>query len=591
MDAMDHDPLARRISRLAALVGLCLGALVAVGPLELRDGLPLGPVTVTSTEMIAALAALVGAAATLLRWRLDPKGLSSLHSRRARWLLGLLALWAAVHLASAAWASGDRAQVVKYSLRLCGQMSLAGLALIWSDRAEVRRRLLIGAAAGLAIITTLGTAERLIGRGFEFALLQFRDEPTWMLGEQRLSTVFYHANTCAAYLELMSPLVMVLALSPDATRWQRRGLIAWGALAAVLLSLTYSRAGLIAGVVGGMAVALAGRWQPQPRRWLALGLGWAALVLVAYAVNPDMRARIGLDERSYRPQYRYLAGCTGYPGSHIRLPLEIHNRGTWDLANRQAPAHVISTFLTRTGKQLVDAWDFTPMADLPAGATVVVDLPLTLPTRPGDYAVAADILRDRVLRISGVGAPLAILGCTVVAPGQPLPQGPAAPLDASSFDAMRAWRPLDLERRHYWRAALLLWARRPLLGWGADRFHLIHREYVPSQGYDPRARAHSIFFETAVDLGLLGVTVLVLLLAALVSAGRLAFRGGWRSDRGLAVAIAAGLCALGVHSLVDYFFGYTQIAVVVWPLIGLLLGIGRPDSPVTQPAPDDKPSP
>ncbi len=571
--------------RFANAFGLCLAALLALGPLELRDSLPLGPLHLTTTELLAALTATVGILATLLGFFGQPSDRPQVSLRALKWPLLALFLWALVHMASATWASADRGYVAKAALRIAGQTTLAGLAAYWASHAGFRRRAMGGAVLGLAIITLLGTAERLLGRGAEFIFLQFRDEPTWMLGEQRLSTVFYHANTCAAYLELTAPLLLVAASAPGQNRWRRAGLLLWAALVAVLLSLTYSRAGLLAGMVGALALAWAARWQPDPRRWRLIAIGYALLVLVAYAANPDMRARIGLDDRSYRPQYQWLAGCVGHPGDHVQVPLQIRNRGAWDLANRQAPAHVVHTWLTRTGHQLVDAWDYTAMPDLPAGATITVALPLELPNRTGEFVVAADIMRDRVLRVSGVGAPLALLNCTVVAADQPLPPPDGHPIDVSRFDAVRAWRGMDLERRHYWRAAVLLWERKPWLGWGSDRFALIHREYVPSQGYDPRARAHSLLLETAVDLGLLGVAVLALLLVVVGRAVRLAFRRGWGSDRGAALAIAAGLCGLIVHSAVDFFFGYTQIAVVVWPLIGLLLGLQATlDEPATAPA-------
>lgn len=563
---------------LPAAFGLGLAALIALGPLELRDSVPLGPLNLTTTEILAALAAGLGLVATFQRRFVDK---NPIIPKFLRWPLAALAAWAAVHLASTLWASGDRGHVAKAGLRIAGQITLAGLAALWAQHPRVRQRAMGGALTGLALITLLGLAERILGRGAEFLLVQFRDEPTWMLGEQRLSTVFYHANTCAAYLEITAPLLLVAAAAPGQKRWVRAVFLLWAAVVAVLLSLTYSRAGLAAGMVGALTLAWAARWQEQPRLWRSIAVGYAVLVLGAYAANPDMRARIGLDERSYRPQYRWLEGCVGHPGDRLQVPLQIRNRGTWDLANRQAPAHVVHTWLTRTGHQLLDAWDYTPMPDLPAGATVTVAVPLDLPSRAGDYVVAADILRDRVLRISGVGAPLALLSCTVVPADQPLPPPSDQPLDVSRFDAVRAWRGLDLERRHYWRAAVLLWERKPWLGWGSDRFALIHREYVPAQGYDPRARAHSIVLETAVDLGLLGVAVLVLLLVTVGRAVRLAFRQRWGSDRGAALAIAAGLCGLIVHSTVDFFFAYTQIAVVVWPLIGLLLGlVGRRDAPV-----------
>ena len=148
---------------------------------------------------------------------------------------------------------------------------------------------------------------------------------------------------------------------------------------------------------------------------------------------------------------------------------------------------------------------------------------------------------------------------------------------------------MDLERRHYWRAALLLWERKPWLGWGSDRFHLIHREYMPPQTYDSRARAHSLWLETAVDLGLLGLAVLGWTAWILLRAGRLAFRRGWTSDRGTALALTAGLVGVAIHSTVDFFFAYTQFSVIFWPLLGLLLGLTRTSDPSASPAPAPPP--
>ena len=50
------------------------------------------------------------------------------------------------------------------------------------------------------------------------------------------------------------------------------------------------------------------------------------------------------------------------------------------------------------------------------------------------------------------------------------------------------------------------------------------------------------------------------------------WRRGWASDKGVAVAITAALCGIAVHSTVDYFLAYTQFALVLWPLLGVLVG-------------------
>lgn len=563
------------LQRLAALAGTAVAGLLIAGPLELRDTLAAGPVRLTTTELIAALAAWTALATAVLAVRQFPSERLRWLDKRGRTPAALLLLWALLHLASAIWADADRAAVVKSALRIGGQAGLAVLCWGWAGHEVFRQRLVRGALAGLGVITLLAVAERLMGQRMEHVLLQFRDEPTWMLGEQRLATVFYHANTCAGYLELMAPLVLVGALMPRQILWKRVGFALWALLLAVLLSLTYSRAGLLAGAGGALALAWAGRQMPQRHWWIAGALTWAVVEVGAYAVNPEMRARIGLDERSYLPQYVFLDGCTGHAGTKAKVRLLVRNRGTWALSNRQAPAKVTYSFLTERGHLVDDVWLGQRLPAMPPGSSAEITLDLDLPSRPGKYALCIDILRDRVLFLSEVGAPLGWLGCEVLAPEVPLVAGPPSHFQPADLSAVASTRRMDLERRHYWRAAVLLWERKPWIGWGSDRFHLIHREYMPPQTYDSRARAHSIWLETAVDLGLLGVGVLAWTAWLLLRAGRVAFRRGWSSDRGAALALTAGLVGVAIHSSVDFFFAYTQFAVVFWPLLGLLLGLTR----------------
>jgi O-antigen ligase len=116
---------------------------------------------------------------------------------------------------------------------------------------------------------------------------------------------------------------------------------------------------------------------------------------------------------------------------------------------------------------------------------------------------------------------------------------------------------------------------------------------VPDFGYDERARAHSVAAETAVDFGLLGLAVLVALVA--VSARRLwqVLRHATVAHDAPALAAMAALGGLAVHLQVDYFLAYTQIAVFVWPLLGLACGAplhataeGPRDVAPAPPAPD-----
>ena len=559
---------------------LAMAALLAFGPWEFRDGLRLGGLNVSLPEILAAVAALLGLVAVFLN-RGDP--LFQAHVRRARPVLAVLAAWALLHFASALWAPADHGQpasiglIVKVSLRTTGMVLLAGLACLLSLYPSFQRTLLGGLLLGLALLTGLGLAERRLGRELEPFLRLFRDEPTWMLGEQRLSLVFYHANTAAAYFELTAPTLLVFTVAQWHRRWLRLPLLLWLATLAVLLSLTYSRAGFGAAVVGALLLAVAARQNARiPRLWLrVVAVGYAATVVFAYAVNPDMRARIGLTERSYQARYLFERACVGKPGERLSVPVTVRNTGEWPLSNTQAPGSVVYALLTSNGRLVMPWWESVPLPALEHGDKARVTLHPQLPAKPGDYVLAVDVVRDQILRISALGNPIAWLRCTVLTPSDDEAtarlHGPSLgrPTETS---AVTEWRPADLERHHYWRAALLLFARHPLLGYGADQFHLVHRGWVPDASYDDRARAHSVAAETAVDFGLLGLSVLVALV--LVTGRRL-----WRILRHArlptdapALAAMAALGGLAVHSQVDYFLAYTQVAAFVWPLLGLACG-------------------
>ena len=552
--------------------GLAMAVLLALAPFEFRETTPFLGLQLSLPELLAAVALLAGGLAV--------HRLGGLRAQRLELLpVFVLLAWGGVHLASAAWAPPDptthvaaHGYVAKVALRAVGGVLLALVAWRLAPLPGFRRRVALGLLAGLAAVTVLGVCERLIGRDFEPVLQYFRDEPTWMLGEQRLSTVFYHANTQAAYFELTAPFLLVLAASPRRPTWQRVGLGAWLVLDAILLSLTYSRAGLLAAVAGTCVVLLATRRAARPAlAWMASL--YAVAVIAAYVANPEMRARVGLDDRSYRATYDFTAACVGHAGQTLDIPVEVRNRGEWPLSNRQAPGLLIHRWLTLDGTPVHDRWQREALPEMPPGARVQVRVRARLPAKPGAYALVVDVKRDRVLRISALGNPLGLVQCIAAPPDRNLAEyaapGALPPLDTSAIASVRH---LELQRPQYWRAAMLLFERRPWLGWGDDRFRLLYHEYVPHEAVDERARAHSWLIETAVDLGLLGVAVLLALAFVLSRAVfRLVRRGELAAD-GPSLAAAAAIVGLAVHMQVDYFLAYTQVAMLFWPLVGLLCG-------------------
>ncbi len=553
-----------------AAAGWAMAGVIAFGPWEFREGIGFLHLQLSLPELLAAFAVCVAGVAMLLNL---PNVLGQI--RQNRMLYMALCAWALVHLASVFSTPADRGLVLKFALRVTGGVVLAAVACTFAPQPRFRQAFSLGILTSLGLISLLGALERIVGRDFERFLKLFRDEPTWMLGEQRLSTVFYHANTCAVFFELTAPFLIVAAAS-DRLSKPLRGLAVAGLTGvAVLLSLTYSRAGLISAVSGALVLLVASQLGRKRPILTALSFFYIATVVGAYVTNPDMRARVGLTERSYRAEYTFEAPCAGYGGQTVAVPLEVHNRGEWALSNRQAPGLLMHIWMTPEGKRLAIKWNYELLPDMPQRSRVHLKVPVRLPRKPGVYVLAVDIMRDEVLRISELGNSIAWLRCTSAPDGTDLAPllavGPSrtAPDQA---DEVISSRHLELERRNYWRAALLLWERRMLFGWGDDRFRLSYREYVPFEGYDPRARAHSVLAETAADLGLVGLAVLLFFVFVVARRGLVVIKRGWLPENGPGIAAAAGLAGLAVHSQVDYFLAYTQVTVILWPMIGLLCG-------------------
>ena len=104
----------------------------------------------------------------------------------------------------------------------------------------------------------------------------------------------------------------------------------------------------------------------------------------------------------------------------------------------------------------------------------------------------------------------------------------------------------DSNRYAYWRVALDGFAERPLQGHGAGSFGVLwlRDRTVPEVVRD----AHSIWLETAAELGLVGLA----LLAAFVGAVALAAARARRGDAAAVAGPAAALAAWAAHSALDW---------------------------------------
>ena len=171
---------------------------------------------------------------------------------------------------------------------------------------------------------------------------------------------------------------------------------------------------------------------------------------------------------------------------------------------------------------------------------------------------------DRALR--GVRPALAVVG-VIVAIG--LVAGTAALETGTPSDGATVARlgSTDSNRYAYWGVALDAFADAPLIGHGAGSFGVL---WLRDRTVAEVVRdAHSIWFETAAELGLIGVALLAALFGGTVLAAR-------RAPPARVAGPAAALIVWAVHSALDWDWelpgGPTLMAVV---LAGLVIARGR----------------
>jgi O-antigen ligase len=125
-------------------------------------------------------------------------------------------------------------------------------------------------------------------------------------------------------------------------------------------------------------------------------------------------------------------------------------------------------------------------------------------------------------------------------------------------------------RADYWRVAVDSFAEQPLSGVGSGSFAV---EWARERAIDESVRdAHSLYLETAAELGLLGLALLGAFLVSVAVAARRAHR----ADPSLAAGLAGALVVVAVHAGVDWDWEVPAVALIGLVLAGALLAGAGP---------------
>ena len=180
----------------------------------------------------------------------------------------------------------------------------------------------------------------------------------------------------------------------------------------------------------------------------------------------------------------------------------------------------------------------------------------------------------------------AFLTLTLVLVATRRPAAEIAPRLASLTEATSRESP---DPSFQWRQEIYAWTMHiirdhPWTGTGIGTFPIAIKLYQRAP-YITGLYAHSHYLQTAAEMGLPGLLVLVLFLAFLFRRGRriIGSLEPQSSDRSLAIGLAAGLLGSSLHAAVDFGWSYPAVAVVLGVEAAMLLRLGTPPQDVATP--------
>ena len=123
----------------------------------------------------------------------------------------------------------------------------------------------------------------------------------------------------------------------------------------------------------------------------------------------------------------------------------------------------------------------------------------------------------------------------------------------------------ESNRYSYWNVAGGMFVAAPLAGYGSGSFRVVwRRERTIS---DTALDAHSLYVETAAELGILGLIALGLFIGGVASAGRNVLFARRREVTGALAALAA----LAVHAGLDWDWEMPALALIALLLAGAVV--------------------
>ena len=247
------------------------------------------------------------------------------------------------------------------------------------------------------------------------------------------------------------------------------------------------------------------------------------------------------------------------------VPMTVRNTGLLDWPRLgDTPVHLSYHWVTPDGNEIF-LWDGarTRLPDpVSVGDTVRLSAVIDANVPAGRYRLEWDLVQEQIAWFSTLGADTATTWVDV----EHWDDAPVITELPAPIPHDRRERP---SRLALWAAAFRMWAERPLIGIGPDQFRHRYGAHLHRQAFDDRTHSNSLYVETLVGQGVLGLLALVGLLATLVRAVARAWRHADLETRTLGVGLTLGIAAYAGHGVVDHFLSFTPTYGLFWLLIGL----------------------
>lgn len=325
----------------------------------------------------------------------------------------------------------------------------------------------------------------------------------------RLEQPLTYWNAMGALAAIGFVLCVRLAGDPSRGDRLRVGAVAAGVPLGLGVYLSFSR-GAIAALLLGLAVVLVLAPDWRQLRAAALTLGGSLAVSVAVAALPGVRA---------------LEGSAG---------------------TRQKEGLIALAVLA-----------------LAAGGAAAVQLAFVRREQAGN-ARTGRLLGARHGAAIGTGLAVLVLGGAALGTALERGPNPVSPATGAKNERLTS---TESNRYAYWRVAFGEFADHPIEGSGSGGFRVAWLKEREIE--DPAQDAHSLYIETAAELGLVGVLLLALFLGGVAAV----VRGAYRVAPGATAGLAAGSAVWAMHAALDWDWEMPAVTLPALILAGALIAL------------------